>query len=287
MHIIKCPSYMRYMLASMAMVVAYPAFAQTSEQPVTVSPTDTSTASATEVHSDDQWHYSLGLGLFEMPKYPGASATRVQPAPLVGVSYGRYFFGSVPDANVPFGFGAFLYRDDHVHVGLALSYDMIKPRKASDDDHLQGLSDIDRTAHATLFANYNLDWFSVVGALSQDVAGKHEGATLSLDFLGKYSPINKLTLTGGPGLTWGSASYNQTFYGVSAADSTRSGLSTYTPGAGIAALRLTTAATYALDRHWSAGGRIVASKLPGTVGSSPIVEKKTQMMFGAFANYVF
>ncbi|BFG78038.1 hypothetical protein PTKU46_60710 [Paraburkholderia terrae] len=188
---------------------------------------------------------------------------------------------------MPFGLGAYLYRGENVRVGVALSYDLVNPREESDDDHLRGLPDIDRTAHATLFASYNIEWLSVVGAVSQDVAGKHEGTTASLDVLGKYSPLGKLTLTAGPGVTWGSAQYNQTFFGINAEDSARSGLPAYTPGSGVAAVRITAAANYLLNKHWSLGARVTASRLPGVVGNSPIVEKKTQTTYGAFANYVF
>lgn len=276
----KRPIDMGRLVALTAIFSVCPAFAQTSTTPAVVS-------STTAAVPDDGWRYSLGLGVFETPKYPGASTTRFQPAPIVGVGYGRFFFGSVADANVPFGLGAFLYRDDHFRLGVALSYDLVKPRKASDDDHLRGLPDIDATAHATLFASYNLDWLSLVGAVSQDVAGKHEGATASLDLLGKYSPINGLTLTAGPGITWGSAQYNQTYFGVNAEDSARSGLPTYTPGAGVAAVRVTAGASYVLNKHWNLGARVVASKLPGAVGNSPVVQKKTQMTYGVIANYAF
>lgn len=280
MHFRKRPIYTGRLAILTAAFFASPAFAQTATAPAAV-------ASTGGVIQDDGWRYSLGFGVFETPRYPGASASRFQPAPLVGVSYSRFFFGSVPDANVPFGLGAFLYRDEHIRLGVALSYDLVNPRETSDDSHLRGLPDIDRTAHATLFASYNLDWFSAVAAVSQDVAGKHEGTTASLDLLGKYRPTSKLTLTAGPGVTWGSAQYNQTFFGINAEDSAHSGLAQYTPGSGLAAVRITAGASYALSRHWNLGARVTASRLPGAVSDSPIVEKKTQTTYGAFANYVF
>lgn len=280
MHFEKRSICMGRLVSLTAMSFAVPVFAQTATTPAAV-------ASTSAEIPDDGLRFSLGLGVFETPRYPGASASRFQPAPLVGVSYGRFFFGSVPDANVPFGLGAFLYRDESIRVGVALSYDLVNPRETSDDDHLRGLPDIDRTAHATLFASYNRAWLSVVGAVSQDVAGKHEGTTASLDVLGKYSPTSQLTLTAGPGVTWGSAQYNQTFFGVNAEDSAHSGLNEYSPGSGVAAVRFTAGVSYALTRHWNFGARVTASRLPGTVGDSPIVEKKTQATYGAFANYVF
>jgi outer membrane protein len=248
----------------------------------------TAAVSTTDQLTGDGWRFSIGAGAFTAPKYPGASSYRFTPAPLIGVGYGRFFFGAVPDANVPFGLGAYLYRDERFRLGVALSYDLVKPRKESDEDApVRGLGDIDRTAHATLFASYNLDWLSAIAAVSQDVGGKHQGTTASFDLLGAYHPISQLTLTAGPGVTWGSGEYNQTFFGVSAVDSARSGLPQYSPGSGLAAVRLSAGANYKLDRHWNISARVVATRLPGSVGRSPVVEKKNQMTYGAFANYLF
>ncbi|WP_188688770.1 MipA/OmpV family protein [Silvimonas amylolytica] len=236
---------------------------------------------------DDGLHYSLGFGAFVAPKYSGSSDNHVVPAPLFGVRYDRYFIGTVPDANVPFGVGAYLYRDNTVRVGVAVSADLVKPRKSSDDARLTGMPDIERTARATLFASYNLDWVSVVGAATQDIGGKDQGATATLDLLGKYRPTEQLTLTAGPGVTWGSSQNNQTFYGVTAEDSAHSGLAEYTPGSGLAAIRFSVGAMYQLDKRWTLGARIGATHLPGDVGDSPIVEKKNQMTYGVFTNYSF
>ncbi|WP_160312507.1 MipA/OmpV family protein [Caballeronia mineralivorans] len=257
------------------------AMAQTSTAPSAAA------SSTNDQLTADGWRFSLGAGAFMVPKYPGARDYRFTPAPLIGVGYGRFFFGSVPDANVPFGLGAFLYRDDRFRVGVAVSYDFVKPRKESDDAHLHGLGDIDRTAHATLFASYNLEWLSAVAAVSQDIGGKHQGTTASFDLLGAYRPVSQLTLTAGPGVTWASSQYNQTFFGISEADSARSRLPQYNPGSGIAAVRFSVGANYKFNKHWNLGARVVATRLPGAVGSSPVVEKKNQITYGAFANYVF
>ncbi|GGP23014.1 MipA/OmpV family protein [Silvimonas iriomotensis] len=269
-------------LAPFAMLLATAAVqAATGSAPVAA------TAATPQDLPDDGLHYSLGFGAFVAPKYSGSSDNHVVPAPLIGVRYDRYFFGTVPDANVPFGIGAYLYRDKTFRVGVALSADLVKPRKSSDDARLTGLPDVERTAHATFFASYNLDWLSVVGSATQDVGGKGQGTTATLDALGRYQVTEQLTLSAGPGVTWGSSKNNQTFYGVTAEDSARSGLAEYTPGAGLAAIRFSVGAMYQLDKNWTLGARIGATRLPGDVGDSPIVEKKNQMTYGVFTNYNF
>ncbi|CAG9228463.1 Outer membrane scaffolding protein for murein synthesis, MipA/OmpV family [Paraburkholderia tropica] len=280
MYFLRRPANVGRFFVLTASLASNTAFAQSSTTPAALASTNTSVP-------DDGWRYSLGFGVFETPKYQGASATRFQPAPIVGAAYGRMFFGSIADTSVPFGVGAFLYRDDYFRLGVALSYDLVSPRDTSDDFRLHGLPDINRTAHATLFGNYSRDWFSLVGAVSQDIAAENEGTTASLDLLTHYHPSSRWTLSVGPGITWGSAQYNRTFFGVDSEGNARSGLPVYTPGAGIAAFRLTAGASYILSRHWSLGARVVATRLPGTVGNSPIVERKAQMTYGTFAGYAF
>jgi MipA family protein len=257
---------------------------------------DTDATSSTHVGSADEvdetwaspWSFSAGAAVFAAPDYPGASKLRVLPAPLFGIEYGRFFVGSVPDSDAPLGIGADLYRDRHWRVGIAFSYDFLPPRQVSDDPaHLKGLGDVPRTAHAQLFANYTLGWFAPHLAVSQDIADRHQGTTATLDLSARYMPLAGLTLTAGPGLTWATGQYTQTFFGVDAIQSLRSGIPVYVPGAGITSERFSVGTSYVVNRHWQVGSNLVLSHLPGRIGDSPIVEKKDPISYGAFVNYAF
>jgi outer membrane scaffolding protein for murein synthesis (MipA/OmpV family) len=235
----------------------------------------------------DGWHFTVGAGVLSLPEYPGASDRKFEPIPLLGASYGRYFIGTVPEANTPLGMGAYLYKDSHWQLAALLSYDFIQPRDQSDDARLQGLGDISRTAHAGLFGSYTLDWFTARGSVMTDILGKHEGTVATLGLEGKYQPVDALTLSAGPGLTWGSSQYNRTFYGVDLGQSQRSGLPKYTPEAGVASLDVSVKADYRLSRQWDVGATLIAARLRDDVSGSPIVEKKTQVTYGLFSGYRF
>lgn len=237
--------------------------------------------------SETIWHFVLGAGIVAVPKYPGASVHKYEPLPLVGATYDRFFIGANPDAKTPMGLGVYLYRDNHWRVGAALSYDLIQPRRQSDDARLTGLGNIDRTAHAEFFTSYTLGWAEAKASVATDVAGKHEGTTASLDLVAHYQPISRLTLSAGPGVTWGSSQYNQTFFGVSSVQSIRSGLADYSTHSGVSLVRFSLNADYKLTKNWGLGALIAASRLNDRVGDSPIVEKKTQMTYGLFASYRF
>jgi outer membrane scaffolding protein for murein synthesis (MipA/OmpV family) len=248
---------------------------------------DVTAPQPSEPMSSDGWHFTVGAGLLSLPEYPGASDRKFEPIPLLGASNGRYFIGTVPETNTPLGIGAYLYKDSHWQLAALLSYDFIQPRDQSDDARLQGLGDIPRTAHAGLFSSYTLDWFTAKGSVMTDILGKHEGTVATLGLAGTYRPVDALALSAGPGLTWGSSQYNRTFYGVDLGQSARSGLPEYTPGAGVASLNVSVKADYRLSRQWNVGATVIAAKLRGDVGGSPIVEKKTQVTYGVFSSYRF
>lgn len=239
------------------------------------------------VPQPDVWRFNVGGGLFVMPTFPGASDSEVRAVPLIGASYGRFFVGANPDAGALLSLGAYLYRDSNWRAGVALSYDVIKPRDESDDDHLQGLGDVKRTAHAELFAVYTWHWLSVRGSVLTDIAGNDRGTVATLDAMGRYQATPQLTLTAGPGMSWTSSQYNRAYFGVDTGQSSRSGLPVYSPGSGVSTLRFSLGANYRIDRHWNVGATIVAAWLRGDAGDSPVTQKKNQMTYGLLASYRF
>lgn len=239
------------------------------------------------VAQPNAWHFTVGGGMVVMPKFPGASGSKVEGVPLLGASYGRYFIGSNPDAGALLSLGAYLYRNSNWRVGLAVTYDFIEPRQESDDPRLHGLGDVQRTAHAELFVVYTYAWVSARGSVLTDIAGKDRGTVATFDVMARYQPIPQLTLTAGPGLTWASSEYNQTYFGIDAEQSARSGLAAFSPGSGVNNLSFSVGANYRLAARWNIGASITAAWLRGDSGDSPIVEKKNQMTYALFASYLF
>ncbi|MDE1182381.1 MipA/OmpV family protein [Paraburkholderia sp.] len=237
----------------------------------------------------DTWHFNLGMGVMSVPKYPGASDRKFQVAPIGGATYGRFFFGaSDASPTVPFGAGMYFYRDQHWQAGVVLSYDLFSPRDESDDEtRLHGLGDVKKTAHAALFGRYSRDWYAFSASVATDIAGKHEGTQIRLGAEAKFPVTRQLMLTAGPSIRWSSSTYNQTFYGVDAAQSVASGRAQYNPGAGISDINFSVGAMYRLTSKWTMGARIGESYLPTRVSDSPIVGKKTEFTGGIFAGYSF
>ena len=239
-----------------------------------------------DVPSDD-WRFSAGLGVVSHPQYPGSSDTKTSTLPSFSANYGRYFIGGLTDAGVPFGVGANIIQNDHWRLGVGLGIDTNSPRQESDSSHLQGMGDIDATTRGALFASYSQSWWIVAGNLVTDLGGKDQGSRGALELEVSYHPTQRLELSAGPGIAWADSKYNQTFFGVTVAQSARSGLPSYTADAGINALNFNIGARYALSPQWGLGARFTASSLRGDAGDSPITQQKSQNTFGAFLNYRF
>jgi len=238
--------------------------------------------------ADDGWHVIVGAGGLDLPRYPGSADRRSQLVPMLSASYGRFFLGGAPGSGSPAGLGMYFHQDQQWRAGVSFAYDFVQPRKESDDRRrLHGLGDIDRTARATLFGSYTVDWFTVRGNVSSDVGGKNQGTTASFDFEGKYRVNDKLSFVAGPGVTWADGKHNRTFYGVDEVQSVRSGYAAYRPGSGIESLRFSLGADYRLSERWTLGARAIAARLQGDAADSPVVEKRMQNTYVAYAFYRF
>lgn len=237
---------------------------------------------------DDGWHVTLGAGGLDMPRYPGSADRRSRLVPMASATYGRFFLGGAPGSGSPAGLGMYFHQDSQWRAGVSFAYDFVQPRKESDDRRrLHGLGDIDRTARATLFGSYTAGWLTVRGNVASDIGGKDQGTTASLDLEGKYRWNERLSFVAGPGVSWADGRHDRTFYGVDAQQSLRSGYAPYRPGGGIESLRFAVGVDYRFASHWSLGVRAIAARLQGDAGDSPIVEKRMQNTYVAYAFYRF
>jgi MipA family protein len=235
----------------------------------------------------DKWQFTAGLGAADVPLYPGSSRRRYLALPLFNITYGRFFLGDAPGSTTAGGLGVNLYQDSHWRFGAVVSGDFVTPRKEANDPHLHGLGDISSTARGSLFASYTLDWATLRTNVSTDIAGHGEGTLAGVELEGRYHPIERLTLSAGPGLTWASGPYMRTFFGVDPAQSAASGLPQFHATSGLEAVRFSLGASYQLTSAWNLGTRATLSRLRGDAVDSPITEARTQNSYALFAAYHF
>lgn len=225
------------------------------------------------------WNVTLGAGLALAPRYLGARDDRVVGAPLISASYGRFFLG-------PFGIAYVAAHADNWYIGPLVGYIPGRPQDA--DAHLEGLGDIPSSAAAGAFGLYHAGHFVVTAALEQAVS--HTGNGLVGLAQVSYQAVlvpRILDLSIGPVIQLADRAHEQTFFGVTPAQSVQSGLAQFSPGAGVTDVGVQVNFTYHYSRHVLLRVFANAKELTGGVADSPIVERRLQTLTGAGFAYRF
>jgi outer membrane protein len=200
-------------------------------------------------------------------------------APLISASYGRLFLG-------PFGIAYVAAHWDNFYVGPLLGYMPGRPQDA--DAHLEGLGDIPSSFAAGAFGLYHLGHFVVTAAVEQAVNHTGNGLVGLVQF--SYQTVlmpKTLDMTIGPVTQFGDRAHEETFFGVTPAQSEQSGLAQFTPGAGVTDVGVQLNFNYHYSRHVLFRAFANAKELMGSAADSPIVERRLQTLLGAGVAYRF
>jgi outer membrane protein len=234
------------------------------------------------------WDIRLGAGASYQPDYEGSDDYEVAPIPLVMVNYRDIVFLRGPTL------GANLFtlqgprEGDKLQIGPLLRYQM--GRDEGDNDALRGLGDIDAGAEVGAFITYRAGPWSTGLTVFRDVSDAHDGLTAraAAGYMHAFSP--KLRLRSEVATTWADDNYTETFFGITAAQSTRSGLRQYTAEGGFKDVGLTLDLDYSLTQNWGITGRLGFKRLLGDAADSPLVEDKgsaNQFSTGLILSYRF
>ncbi|MCF3650891.1 MipA/OmpV family protein [Synoicihabitans lomoniglobus] len=245
------------------------------------------------------WTIATGGGIAVAPAWQGSDDYQVLALPSIRVTYGDTFFASVEG-----GMGYRLFRQDGWTAGPLLAMDFGRDNDGSspfalggsDSDALRGFADIDTTIAAGAFVTYETGAWSTRLDLLQALGG-HEGLTgkLSLDYKlpiggSRAERVPPFLVSTGPRLTWGDGTYQNTFFGVSAADSAGSGLPTYRASAGVSTLGWGANIARPLNQRWYLLGLLSYERLIGDAADSPLITRRgspNQFFAGLFASYQF
>jgi outer membrane protein len=227
---------------------------------------------------ETHWRIALGLGAAAAPNFQGGDKYRIRPAPFVFAGYGRFFVGFG-------GVGVNLYRAPGWGFGAIVSPGA--GRKENVDARLAGLGDVDRTVNFGIYGVTYTRRFLARAIVYTDVGGEGQGTLARLDVLARFHVDERVRFFAGPGLTWGSRQYNQTFFGVTEDQSARSAFPEFQAGAGVDNLRLTAGMNYRFAPNWNLIGSLSASRLNGDAGASPITETRAQYFALLSAIYLF
>lgn len=235
-----------------------------------------------EVLAPTPFNYVLGTAVSWQPDGIGSRHYAAKPALLWAIRWGRWRI-SAGGANALFGFGrevtgsgasTDLINSKRWRVGLSLRFD--HGRKSADAATMAGLPDIQRTVRGRLFASYVLspDW-QLAGSLSQDLLGHQGGLLAGLDLGWRLRHSETTEWTAGAGIGAADGQHMRSYFGVTGEAATRSGLTAFTPSAGLRDVHVGIGFTHALSPRWVTFGSAGVSRLLGPAAQSPLTQMPT------------
>jgi outer membrane scaffolding protein for murein synthesis (MipA/OmpV family) len=177
---------------------------------------------------------------------------------------------------------------DKLQVGPLVRYQF--GRDEDDSDDLRGMGDIDAAVEVGGFLTYGIGPWSLGATLFKDASDAHDGFTAKFAAGHRHRFSPKLQLRSELSSTWADENYTQTYFGVTAAQSARSGMRQYSPEGGIKDVGITFDLDYSLTEHWGITGRVGYKRLLGDAADSPLVEDRgsaNQLSTGIILSYRF
>ena len=233
-----------------------------------------------------QWEGAIGPVLSLSPEYQGAARRKVSAVPGFYLRYGRWTasnasgFVNRRKDDVFRGLGLDVLQQRRLRVNFAMRID--PGRRSSDSASLAGISDVRRTLRLRASATWQIDPQWKLGAgWTTDLLGRGGGQLVDLGLGHDLRLSERTTWNVGGGLTWANARHMQSYYGVTAAESTASGYPVFTPGAGLRDASLSTSWRMEINPRWTGfwGGSV--GRLLGTAAQSPLTKSARQWSLNA------
>lgn len=223
------------------------------------------------------WKFALGGGIASTPRYEGSSRNRLRFAPLIEVEHGRFFAGAAR------GIGYNMSDDKDIQYGPRLT--LAPYRRQSADRHLHGMGDIGYGGEIGGFVNARFaPWYVMSG-----IAAGSNGSRLELDGGYEARLSQEDRIRAGLELNWADNKYMQTYFGVSAAQSTASGgvLAPFNAGSGIRNYGLKINWTHAYSKEWFSNAGISYKQLSGSAANSPLTMRRSMSTVSFVVGYRF
>ena len=226
----------------------------------------------------------IGLGIGFAPDYEGSDDMRAVP-----LLQARFTFTNGMNLGL---FGNTLRfdmcPDAAWNVGPMLRYRA--ERNDVDNEKVDRMETVDAALEAGAFLNYNIENWVLLFSAAADVSDAHDGSVLDfgIGYRQPLSPQAKLTVFAKG--SYASEDYMETYFGVDAADSARSGLPNYEADAELKDVALGGLLQFNIDERWGVLGLLQYTKLLGDAADSPLVDDEgsdNQLVVGLIGNYRF
>lgn len=210
----------------------------------------------------------VGLAVLAGRQYQGSDASRVRVLPSLEYQWANGFFAGAQN-----GIGYNASSLPFMAYGARLTADF--GRDENRNAALRGLGDVKARPALGVFFNVSpARALSLSSSLRYGSGNDREGLLVDLGASWGTALSPSLRLGASVATSWANANHQQSYFGVDAAQSARSGYARFTPGAGLKEVRLGTSLVYRVSPAWSLVGSVNYSELLGDARQSPIVREK-------------
>jgi MipA family protein len=235
-------------------------------------------ASAPAANAAPKFEGALGLVMDYKPAFSGSSDRKISPHLAGFIRYGRFTlsgsggFTTRRQDDVERGLDTELLRRDRVRVNLSLRFD--QGRRESSSDQLRGMGNIKATVRSRLGVRWQpAPFWSVSLATSIDSLGNGGGYLIDGGISRAFVIDARQRVIASAGLTGAGDRYLQTWYGVTAEQSARSGLPVYKPSEGLRDVHTGVAWRIEVNPQWAGFAALGATRLLGPAANSPLTRQ--------------
>jgi len=213
------------------------------------------------------WAVTLGVGGAVRPTYEGSDRYRVSPLPFASIVWKDTVSLDVTGVNV-------YWRHEGLQVGGGVTYNLGRSGEdkffGQGDDRLRGLGDVPATVGLRGFVNYRLGPVLLGTSITKYLLEGNNGLLIDAGVGVPYRVNDRITLTARLGTTWADGNYMRNFFGITPAQSARSGFAAYDARSGFKDVSLSLGAQYKLTENWSLSGGVRLTQLLSAAKNSPI-----------------
>jgi len=232
-----------------------------------------------------QQNVTVGLGAQNTPRYSGSDKRHWQVAPVIQARDGAFFFDSQK------GVGYDLQSQSGFYLEHTLGYSLGRADKNSvwrdGDNKLKGMGNIAATLNTALAAGWSVTpWLDLEGKATlplTDSQGVHYQASVTL--IPIQTPDDTLAFQSAA--LFGDHRYMNTFYGVNAQQSARTGFATYAASGGFYGTDNSLTWSHQFTPHW---GSVVSADytwLGEHASQSPVVFRRNNTSVSLAVLYTF
>jgi outer membrane scaffolding protein for murein synthesis (MipA/OmpV family) len=233
------------------------------------------------------WNVVLGAGAIYAPDYEGSKDYEVLPFPYLSVGYKDIAYLRGPEIGVNI-IRIKPTEDMKISVGPVARFR--RDRSEKRNRALVGLGKVDTSIEVGGSARLDVGpaWLEL--SVVKDVAGGHDGVVGTATGGADFDLSDELSLSLSGTTSWVDNKYMRTYFGVTPAQATGSGLPVFAAGKGIKDAGANIGLHYRLTDHWMIAATGSYTRLLGDAKDAPLVRLRgspDQWQGGVFVAYRF